>query len=56
MDIDLIGDYNCLNLIHIPHELPDVPKQTVRLPIKIVAMMNEQKVMIRPSKILYFNR
>ena len=56
IDIDRIGEYNCLNLINIPHELHNGPKQTLRLPIKIVAMPNEQRVMIRPAKILFFNR
>ena len=55
--IGWIGNYKCMPVIRIPTELSlDPLKSRMKLPIKIFPMLAEQKVMVRPSKIMYFNR
>ena len=57
IDIDWIGDYKCLQVIRVPTDLSGEPSKTrVKLPVKIIPMLAEQKIMVRPSKIMYFNR
>ena len=62
IEIDWIGEYHCLQTIRIPSELPNSDnnnnnnKEVVKLPIKVVEMLEQQKIMIRPSQIMYFNR
>ena len=57
IDIDWIGDYKCMQVIRIPNDLSREPSKTrVKLPVKIIPMLPEQKIMVRPSKIMYFNR
>ena len=50
-----------MQTIRVPSELPNSADnghkdEVIRLPIKVVEMFGQQKIMIRPSQIMYFNR
>ena len=65
IEIDWVGEYHCLQTIRVPSELqPNYSddnaagqhKEVIRLPIKVIEMFGQQKIIIRPSQIMYFNR
>ena len=49
---------NCLKMIDIPKMEETIPngESKIRLPLKVFSLVDEQRIMIRPSKIMYFNR
>ena len=48
--------YNCLKVIAIPSRDPTKPMKTIKLPVYIEYLPQDQYVSVRPSKFLYFNR
>ena len=50
------ADYNCLKVIAIPSRDPTKPMKTIKLPVYIEYLPQDQYVSVRPSKFLYFNR
>ena len=55
--VDFIGEYKCMQVICIPTELSGEPLiSQVKIPLKIIPMIAEQRIMVKPSKIMYFNR
>ena len=53
----VFGESNCLQVIQVPIiENQDEAESSLRLPMKVFAIPEEQRIMIRPSKIMNFNR
>ena len=50
------ADYKCLKVIALPSRDPTKPIKTVKLPVYIEYLPQDQYVMVRPSNFLYFNR
>ena len=60
-EIDLEhGDFKCLKIIRIPTKFANSAvinsEKYVKLPLKVIAAPHEQRIVIRPSKIMYFLR
>ena len=55
------GQYECMKILKIPEKLkPIIPQyknnSKIRLPLKVFALPQEHRIMVRPSKILNYNR
>ena len=49
------GQYKCIQVIRVKADEKEMLK-IMRLPMKILVNLEQQRVFIRPSKMLYFNR
>ena len=56
--ISKIGQYNCLQVIKTEEIEGHQTKQEdlIRLPVKIFSSIKDQRILIRPGKLLYYNR
>lgn len=50
------GHFNDIRVIKVPPTFQISQENSMKLPMKIIALPSEQRIMIRPSRILYFNR
>ena len=56
IDVDWVGEYNCMNILRIPKADQEVGQESLFLPVKVVMDLRGQRILVKPSKMLYFNR
>ena len=58
LPLDLqIGKTDCLCIVTVSNEKETtIKEEVVRMPIKIIARPEEQRILVRPSKMLFFTR
>jgi hypothetical protein len=57
IDVDWIGEYKCLTVLRLP-KIDDSDEKIAkfRLPVKIIGVPSQARIIVRPSKMMYFNR
>ena len=57
IELDWVGEYNCMQVLRIPKEISGEPlDHKVKLPSTILGLPESQRVMVKPSKMMFFNR
>jgi len=57
IELDWVGEYNCMQVLRIPKEVSGEPlDHKVKLPSTILGVPESQRVIVKPSKMMYFNR
>ena len=57
IELDWVGEYNCMQVLRIPKEISGEPlDHQVKLPSTILGLPESQRVMVKPSKMMFFNR
>lgn len=55
VQIDGIGELNCIKMIKTS-KIKDVEDPFMRLPVRLFPSIKDQRIFVRPNKVLYFNR
>ena len=57
IELDWVGEYNCMQVLRIPKEISGEPlDHKVKLPSTILGLPESQRVMVKPPKMMFFNR
>lgn len=57
IELDWVGEYNCMQVLRIPKEVSGEPlDHKVKLPSTILGLPESQRVLVKPSKMMFFNR